>query len=484
MNRAVLRALCVVPLVATAMPGCGGADEGQTGADAPMSTSSATDVDASSSSTGEEESSTSSTTEPPTTEPPTTGMTTVPIPECGDGVPEPPEECDDGNQMAGDGCENDCTMSVDTSEWVDIVGGGASVQESGTGVTIDGEGNAFVIGYIVDDIGDTNIWLRKYTPGGEETFTVTFDPSMGADDRGHGVALDSGGNILVTGEVELAPAESDIWIAKLDPDGTELWNVVVPGPEFGSDLGKAIAVDSADNAVVGGYIRVGNGDNDAWIGKYDPMGAELWVHTVAGDDGLDDRIEGIAVADDDTIIATGFLSNEGFNRDVWLGKLDADGNEVWTTIYDSVKMGSESGFGLAIAPDGSIGVAGTSPLVANNDEVWLAKFEAEAGEIVWQKKFGGPAVLNDAALGVAADSESAFVVVGFKSIDATDSDIWLRKWDTGGNVVWTQNVAGAGADRDQALAVAIDGDDNFVVAGEIREEASNNGDIWVGKFGP
>lgn len=31
-------------------------------------------------------------------------------PLCGDGVPEHPEECDDGNQVDGDGCSANCTQ--------------------------------------------------------------------------------------------------------------------------------------------------------------------------------------------------------------------------------------------------------------------------------------------------------------------------------------------------------------------------------------
>lgn len=33
-------------------------------------------------------------------------------PECGDGIPQLGEQCDDGNMTAGDGCENDCTETA------------------------------------------------------------------------------------------------------------------------------------------------------------------------------------------------------------------------------------------------------------------------------------------------------------------------------------------------------------------------------------
>jgi cysteine-rich repeat protein len=43
---------------------------------------------------------------------PTTLTTTDPNPVCGDGVMEGTEECDDGNQDPGDGCEENCTISA------------------------------------------------------------------------------------------------------------------------------------------------------------------------------------------------------------------------------------------------------------------------------------------------------------------------------------------------------------------------------------
>jgi hypothetical protein len=154
---------------------------------------------------------------------------------------------------------------------------------------------------------------------------------------------------------------------------------------------------------------------------------------------------------------------------------------VWTTIWDSQMGGVDAGYDVAVAPDGSIGVAGSTPIIATNEEVWLGRFDAD-GMLLWQKDFGGPMILNDHGLGLATDSESSFIVVGFKGIGNTDSDIWLRKWDVGGNVVWTQSFVGEGLDRDQALAVAVDGNDDIAATGEIRQMTNNNGDIWVAKL--
>ena len=134
------------------------------------------------------------------------------------------------------------------------------------------------------------------------------------------------------------------------------------------------------------------------------------------------------------------------------------------------------------ARDGSVGIAGTTPSTVNDTDVFFAKFDGETGELVQQKRFGSPAIRDDAGLALAADSDSAFIVVGFKAVTDTDADIWMRKWDAPGNVIWTQNVAGAGLGDDAAYGVAVDANDDIAVIGEIRPEANTNGDIWVAKY--
>jgi cysteine-rich repeat protein len=411
-----------------------------------------------------------------------TDATTEPVPECGNGVREDPEQCDDGNLDPGDGCDVDCTEVVDTRLWEDVVGGAASVQESGQGIVCDSANNVIAVGYLVDAVGNPNVWVKKYDPEGNELWTQVLDPSTGFDDRGHGVDVDAQDNIYVSGDIGVSESASDVWLAKLDPGGQMQWQYTFDGPEGTNDIGEDVAIDTGGNAYVVGSVRVAANDADIFVAKVDPAGVEVWTDIVAGPNVLEDRAMGVDVDADGNAIVTGFVSDDGFKRDVWLRKYDPAGGEVWTTIWDSTLGGVDAGYDVAVAPDGSIGVAGSTPVIATNEEVWLGRFDAD-GALVWQKDFGGPMILNDHGLGIATDSESSFVVVGFKGVGDTDSDIWLRKWDVGGNVVWTQSFRGDGLDRDQALAVAVDGNDDIAATGEIRPEANNNGEIWVAKLG-
>ncbi|MGH1348150.1 MAG: DUF4215 domain-containing protein [Nannocystales bacterium] len=470
-------ALCLALL----LPACGGDSGGGSGVD--------TDTDDGGTTSGDTEPSSedgpaSSSTAPDPTDPnpttdPTSDDTGVVLPECGDAMLEPPEECDDGNLDPGDGCEPDCTISIDTQQWSRTHGGDASIADTGQGVAFDDAGNVWAIGFEVDTVGDSSVWVHAYAPDGTPGLELTLDPSMGGEDRGFGIDVDGDGNLYIAGR-----AATDAWFAKLDPEGTELWSRTVTGSSEGSDQANAIAVGPDGSVLVGGFLREGNGDNDVWVTLVSGTdGTELWTDNVDGPDGLDDRAQGVAWSPEGLPVVGGFISNLSFNADIWVRAYETNGDERWTQVYDTTPPTSQQAMGLAVAPDGTVGIAGTTPSTVNDTDVFFAKFDGESGALVQQKRFGSPAILDDAGLALAADSQSAFIVVGFKAITDTDSDIWMRKWDAPGNVVWTQNAAGAGLNHDAAHAVAVDSNDDIAVVGELRSEANTNGDIWVAKYG-
>ncbi|MCX4239579.1 DUF4215 domain-containing protein [Paraliomyxa miuraensis] len=414
---------------------------------------------------------------------PTMGVTTQPEPVCGNGILESIEECDDGNQVDGDGCDADCTLNLDTSLWQTTHAGDAGVRDGGHGIAVDGAGNIVVGGYEVDAIGDPNMWLAKYAPDGTELWATTYDPSGGLDDRIYGVAIDPMDNIVVVGDVDVAPSSSDVWVAKLDGNGGELWSATFDGPDAGDDGGRGVACDSAGNVIAVGFQRVANNDVDIFVVALSAGGATQWSELVPGPKTLDDRATGVAVNGSDEIVVSGYVSNGGFNRDVWLRKYDAGGGEQWTEIWDSANSGDDVGWGVAIAPDGSIAVAGMTPVIADNQDVWLGRFDGD-GMLLWWKQFGGQAYVDDTGLAVTADGDGNLVVAGFRGASPSDTDIWLRKYDEGGNVLWSQVVEGSAGDRDEATAIAAEADGTLVVTGEIRNGVGNDGDIWIGRFGP
>ena len=197
------------------------------------------------------------------------------------------------------------------------------------------------------------------------------------------IAVDAQGNAYLTGEfwgagdfdpgpeiVQLAPVgPSNTFIAKMDTDGNLLWARQIEG---GTNLGVSIAVDIAGNAYTTGAFS-----NTA---DFDP-GAGAFTLSSAG------------------------------NYDIFILKLDGDGNLVWAKNMG----GSSNDRGLSIAVDAL-------------QEVYTTGF------------FAGTADL-DPDMGVANFSATGFY------------DMFISKLDASGAYEWAKQISGNTAEKGNAIAV-------------------------------
>ena len=98
--------------------------------------------------------------------------------------------------------------------WSDSLGT-KNYEELATDVITDSLNNAIVVGYSIGDF-----LIVKYDPFGEVLWSKS--PNIKNVDRAHGVAVDSEGNVIVTGCSFLSHS-NDYLTMKYDSDGNELW---------------------------------------------------------------------------------------------------------------------------------------------------------------------------------------------------------------------------------------------------------------------
>lgn len=272
----------------------------------------------------------------------------------------------------------------------------------------------------------------------------------------------------------------------------------------GVDEGNACATDGAGNLFVAGYFTstatfgtnalISAGLSDAFVAKYNNVGALLWVRR-AGGPGFD-TANGIAV---DTLGncyvtgafegAAGFGTNSLVNTDatsftdIFVTKLDANGNFVWAR---GTGVRGVSDAGQAVTVDSSVNVLvagrsgqttfGGSP-VAGAGRIFLAKYD-NTGNALWARAVGlaGSGGALDGATGVGTDASGRIHLAGnFEGPQATfgtatltnrgSSDGFLALFDANGVPQRVVQIGGAGQDKVNALAVDAAG--NAHVAGHF-----------------
>jgi len=172
--------------------------------------------------------------------------------------------------------------------------------------------------------------------------------------------------------------------------------------------------------------------------------------------------------------------NGGF-ADVWIVKLDANGNLEWQKCLGG--SGNDGGSSIIQTTDsGYIFVGYTTSNDSNVNgnhggfDMWVVKLDAN-GNLLWQKSLGG--TWDDYGMSVVQTTDGGYAVGGTSysyngdvSGNHGNGDFWVVKLDASGNIQWQKALGGSDLDQLNALAQTADG--SYVAIGGT---SSNDGDV-------
>ena len=323
--------------------------------------------------------------------------------------------------------------------------------------------------------GGRDSWLVKIDQNGAVLWEKAYG-GTGDDYFYHGLKT-ADGNYLFVGSSS-SPADgnktapnygsSDIWLVKVDENGTTLWDKSYGGSA--SELAYDIIATADGNYLIAGYSYSpadGNktapnyGSSDIWLVKVDENGTTLWDKSYGGS-ASESAKKIIATADGNYLFVGSSSSPADGNKtapmygygDIWLVKVDENGTTLWDKSYGGSK--GESANDIIATADGNYLIAGysRSPADGNktapnygSDDIWLVKVD-ENGTTLWDKSYGG--TYTDLCYAVTPHSQGDFIIGGYsnsgKSGNKTStnrgvSDMWLFKIDEFGNK--THGIDGA-----------------------------------------
>jgi hypothetical protein len=350
------------------------------------------------------------------------------------------------------------SAGVDTA-WVRRYDGPAHGDDWATRLAVDSAGNVYVTGASMSDTGSNTQYLDfvtiKYQPNGDTAWVRRAD--FGGKDLPSGLGVDAQGNVYVTG----TNRDSRMVTVKYSPTGNRLWYEF-----FGSQGGAYdLALDSQGNVIVCGSSH--RASSDAAVVKYRPNGDTAWARFYDWA-GHDDELDALALTSGGDICAVGFCSDTVPGGNILVLKYDSTGNRQWASYYDGPQHGADWPSAIAADRFGNSYVAGISDMGYGTPWDYLTIKYGSAGETLWTRRFNGSANGDDEAKDVALDSIGSAIVTGYAQFEAGNSDYATIKYDSAGTQVWVVRYDGPASALDQAFAIAVDALGNAFVTGGAR----------------
>jgi hypothetical protein len=336
-----------------------------------------------------------------------------------------------------------------------------------TGVAGDSANNTIVSGWFINNIdlgngaktstGGADIFIAKYSP--QNTLLWARTMGEGRDDFAYAVAVDSQGNVIVTGSFDsLGPVDfggtalssiggMDIFVAKYSSSGTLLW-----AKRFGGsvgDIGYGLAVDTHINPSTGR--------------PYDD------VVLAAQFSGAVD-------------FGTGPISGPAFENMGLVRLRSTDGAGLWAKVRGT---SGETPAAVAVDAFGDVLVTGnaTGPSdfgggTIGSGGIFLAKYAGVDGSYRWARSMGGYsgyALATDASGKVVLTGDCAGSAnFGGGSITSSGSQPFLAGYDASGNYLWARVISASNGGSGRGVAI----DSNGIIA--VTGSASGTMDFGFG----
>jgi hypothetical protein len=311
-------------------------------------------------------------------------------------------------------------------------------------------------------------WVKRYSGPGYDW------------DLARAMAVDSEGNVYVTGGSYGSDTNSDYATIKYDSSGNQLWVARYDGPGSGNDEANSIAVDSSGNVYVTGCSWGSGYGNDYATIKYDSSGNQLWVARFDGGGCVGDAANSLAVDTSGNVYVTGEANktNTGYwGKDYATVKYDSSGNQLWVARYDGTGNNIDRAFSIAVDNAGNVYVTGDSVAQDSHTDSVTVKYD-NSGKQLWAARYDGSG--NDFANSIAVDISGNVYVTGYGWVPGTGSDYVTIKYDSSGNQLWLARFDGGGCVGDAANSLALDSFGNVYVTGEANK--TNTG-YWSKDYG-
>jgi hypothetical protein len=371
--------------------------------------------------------------------------------------------------------------AVSYTQWISNFGGYTTGDVSltnakGIAITVDNSGCSYVTGICNEGVTGNDILVIKYDTSGDTIWTRSYNGSADSDDDGLGICVDGSGNVYVVGSIMNSGMSYDMALLKYNSNGDLQWVRSYAGTEGNNeDRALGIAVDSEDHIYITGFSTESDLKTDIVTRKYDSEGELLWSVLEDGADDLDSKGMGIVVDNSGNICVTGFTNTTNNGADIITIKYDSYGNQSSLATFNGGGNSEDKAFGIAVDENDNMFVVGYT---TNSNIDYAVLSYSSSGSLNWSNSYNGTGNGEDKAFGIAVDESGNTYITGHSMTSEPNYDYVTLMVNSSGSIAWTSSYNGTGNGDDKASALGLVYSEGtasqVVVTGESYGTSVNN----------
>ncbi len=325
-----------------------------------------------------------------------------------------------------------------------------------------------------DDIGINNTGETK------QGFIHAFGSSW--YEYGWGITQLHDGGFVITGRKEYKSNQTkDMITIRTDEKGFGQWERTYGGS--GNEEGYSVVQTPDGNILTIGYTWSYGNAQEIFIVKTDLYGKKIWQKTYGGRNR--DIGHKAIVTSDGHIVIVGQTNSPGIsngNDDVWLHKIDQDGNQKWFKAFG--ELNHEVGYDVVELGTGGFLIVGFRDFYSSGGKNILLIKTDEMGNMIWDKTIGVDGDFDEIGYTISKSKNNGYLICA--STNATGNswyDPQVINIDFDGNIIWNKTYNGSGLKHTRWVATATD-DGGAAIAGTTNyfRESGSNEDAYIMKI--
>ncbi len=306
----------------------------------------------------------------------------------------------------------------------------------------------------------TLLWSKQY--GGDST------------DFGYDVQTTTDGGFIIVGSTTSGLASQQVYLVKTDSAGTIEWEKKFGGT--GKEDGKTVRQTYDGGYIIAGSTNsIGNGYNDMYLIKTDPLGNLEWEQAYGGAGG--ESGSAARQTSDSGFVLIGSTGSFGTGySSIYVVRTNSAGDILWSNTYGG--NSADFGYSIEVTAGGGLILVGSTASFGNGEsDAYLVKTDP-SGNFEWDATYGGSG--DDRGYSVKELASGNFVLTGKTESFSSGIEAYLVMANPIGATVWTNNFGGS--KTDEAQTVTFDANEDIIIVGKSYSYSSGGSDVYLFKI--